>query len=148
MFTLPVWEIARGWLLTVVLAPLVAVALTAGVGWRGWEVRTRVLVHLAVLGALVLPLVAWQYRLDAFDLVYSQRGVVFGAGYTDVHAQLPAYNLLAIVTLVAAVLLIVTAVLRRGLACDCRGAGRLGGHRRGGRLNLPGLCAAFPGGAQ
>jgi len=115
MFTLPVWGIVRGWLLAVVLASLVAVALTAGVGWRGWVVRSRVLVQMAVLGALALVLVAWQYRIDAFNLVYSERGSVFGGGYADIHAQLPAYNLLAIVTLVAAVLLIVAAVLRRGV---------------------------------
>ncbi|MCB0128333.1 MAG: UPF0182 family protein, partial [Caldilineaceae bacterium] len=55
---------------------------------------------------------AWQYRLDAYQLVYSTRGAVTGAGFTDVHAQLPVYNLLALVTLVTAVLLIVTVYLR------------------------------------
>ncbi len=114
VFTLPVWEIARGWLIAVVAAALVAVAVTAGLGWRGWQVRSRVLVQLGVLGALLLLLVAWGYRIDAYDLVYSTRGAVFGGGYTDINAQLPAYNLLAIVTLVAAGLLIVTAFLRRG----------------------------------
>ena len=58
-------------------------------------------------------LIAWQYRLDALQLVYSFRGAVFGAGYTDVNAQLPAYNLLVIVTLITAVLLLVNVVLRQ-----------------------------------
>ena len=49
---------------------------------------------MAVLGALLLLLVAWQYRLHAYDLVYSERGSVFGGGYTDINAQFPAYNLL------------------------------------------------------
>ena len=113
MFTLPVWEIVRGWLLLVVLGTLVAVGVVSGVGWRGWNVRSRVLLHLAVLGALALALVAWQYRIDALKLVYSERGAVLGAGYTDVHAQLPAYNLLTIVTLVTAAVLVVTALMRR-----------------------------------
>ncbi|MFS8888108.1 UPF0182 family protein, partial [Synechococcus sp. R55.1] len=52
-------------------------------------------------------------QIEAANLVYSQRGAVFGAGYTDVNAQLPAYNLLTVVTLIAAVLLIVTAYVRR-----------------------------------
>jgi uncharacterized protein len=30
--------------------------------------------------------------IDRYKLVYSHRGVVYGAGWTDLHAQLPAYN--------------------------------------------------------
>ncbi|MEZ4555342.1 MAG: UPF0182 family protein [Caldilineaceae bacterium] len=112
VFSLPVWEALRGWLTFMVLATLAATAVVYGVGMRGWRFRTRVLVHLSVLGALVLLLIAWQYRLDAFQLVYSARGAVFGAGYTDVHAQLPAYNVLFFITLIAAVLLVVSAYLR------------------------------------
>lgn len=112
LFTLPVWQIARGWLMTTVIMTLIATVIMYGVGWRGRQIRTAVLVHLSILGALLLLLIAWQYRLDAFGLVYSQRGAVFGAGYTDVRAQLPAYNLLAIITTVAAVLLVVIAFLR------------------------------------
>ena len=66
------------------------------------------------MGRSLLLLVAWQYRLDAYDLVYSQRGPVYGGTYTDINAQLPAYNLLALVTLVAAVLLVVVAAIGRG----------------------------------
>jgi uncharacterized membrane protein (UPF0182 family) len=112
VFTLPVWEALRGWLTFMVLVTLVATAVVYGIGWRGWRIRTRVLVHLSVLGALILLLIAWQYRLDAFQLVYSARGAVFGAGYTDVRAQLPAFNVLFFITLIAAVLLVVAAFLR------------------------------------
>lgn len=114
VFTLPVWELLRGWLFLLLLATIAAVALTAGVGWRGWNVRRGIRLHLAVLGALLLLLVAWQYRLQAFDLVYSQRGPVYGGTYTDINARLPAYNLLALVTLVAAVMLVVVAGIGRG----------------------------------
>ena len=114
VFTLDVWELLRGWLFLLLLATLAAVAVTAGVGWRGWNVRRGIRLHLAVLGALLLLLVAWQYRLQAYDLVYSQRGPVYGGTYTDINAQLPAYNLLALVTLVAAVLLVVVAAIGRG----------------------------------
>src|SRR4029450_5382907 len=92
----------------------VASAAVAGVGLRGWSVSTPVLIHLAALAALVLGLMAWGYRLSAYELVYSNRGAVFGAGYTDVHAQLPAYNLLALVTLLTGIALLVAAALRRG----------------------------------
>jgi uncharacterized protein len=77
-------------------------------------VRRGIRLHLAILGALLLLLIAWQYRLQAFELVYSQRGPVFGGSFTDINAQLPAYNLLALVTLFAAVLLVGVAALGRG----------------------------------
>ncbi|PJF46301.1 MAG: hypothetical protein CUN48_14490, partial [Candidatus Thermofonsia Clade 3 bacterium] len=113
VFTLPVLTIARGWLQSVVIATIIMVVVVSGVGWRGWRVRTGLLLHLGVLGALYLVLFALGYQIEAANLVYSQRGAVFGAGYTDVNAQLPAYNLLTIVTLIAAALLIVTAYVRR-----------------------------------
>ncbi len=114
MFTLPVWELFRGWFVTVILFALVAVAIASGIGWRGWTVRRAILLHMAVLAGLILVLMALQYRIEAYNLVYSSRGAVFGAGYTDVNAQLPAYNLLTIVTLVAAIVLVASAWLRRG----------------------------------
>ena len=112
IFTMPVWQILRNFLFTTTALTLIATGLVYGIGWRGWNNSRPVLTHLSVLGAFLLLLIAWQYRLDAFQLVYSPRGTVTGAGYTDVNAQLPAYNLLALVTLATAVLLIVTVYLR------------------------------------
>lgn len=113
LFTLPVWQIVRNWLLTTLVLTLIGSALVSGIGWRGWDASAAVRAHLSGLGALILLLIAWQYRLDALQLVYSNRGAVFGAGYTDVNAQLPAFNLLVIVTLITAVLLLVNVVLRQ-----------------------------------
>lgn len=111
VFTLPIWQYLRNWLMMMVIITLIATALISGVGWQGWNIRRPVRIHLSILGALVLLLVAWQYRLDAYGLVYSHRGAIFGAGYSDVNAQLPAYNILAVLTLIAALLLVVTAFL-------------------------------------
>jgi len=113
LFTLPVWQTVRGWLMTTVIMTLIATAIVYGIGWRGRQIRTAVLVHLSVLGALLLLLIAWQYRLDALGLVYSQRGAVFGAGYTDVRAQLPVYNMLVVITGIAAILLVIIAFMRK-----------------------------------
>ncbi|MBE2240996.1 MAG: UPF0182 family protein [Caldilineaceae bacterium] len=113
VFTLPVLEMVRGWFQAVLIATMLMVVVVSGIGWRGWRASTGLLLHLGLLGALFLGLLALGYQLDAAQLVYSGRGAVFGAGYTDVNAQLPAYNLLTIVTLVAAVLLVITAYMRR-----------------------------------
>lgn len=114
LFTLPIWLELRGWLMAVLVITLIASALITGLGIRGWSASRPVLIHLAVLAALLLLLIAWGYRLSAYGLLYSQRSSTFGAGYTDVNAQLPVYNLLAVVTLLAAVAVLVAAFIRRG----------------------------------
>jgi len=112
IFTLPIWQALRSLFFGMTVFTLLATGAVYGIGWRGWNSRRPVLTHLSILGAFLLLLIAWQYRLDAYQLVYSTRGAVTGAGFTDVHAQLPVYNILALVTLVTAVLLIVTVYLR------------------------------------
>lgn len=113
LFTLPIWQFLRGWLMTMLVITLIATGLASGIGWRGWGAPAPVRAHLSVLGALILLLIAWQYRLDALELVYSTRGAVFGAGYTDVNAQLPAFTILVFVTIIAAVLLLVNVFLQQ-----------------------------------
>jgi uncharacterized membrane protein (UPF0182 family) len=80
---------------------------------RAPTVSPGVKAHLSVLVAVLAVLKAADYRLDAFELLYSDRGVVFGASYTDVRAQLPALNLLALISLFAAALLLWN-IRRRG----------------------------------
>ena len=42
-------------------------------------------------------LVAANHLLDVFELVYSTRGVTYGASYTDVRAEMPALYIMAAV---------------------------------------------------
>jgi uncharacterized protein len=113
LFTLPVWQIARNWMMTTLVLTLVATALVSGIGWKSWQASAAVRAHLSALGALILLLIAWQYRLDAYQLLYSQRGATFGASYTDVHAQLPVYTMMLVITAIAAVLLLANVYLRQ-----------------------------------
>ncbi|MDE0143936.1 MAG: UPF0182 family protein [Caldilineaceae bacterium] len=113
LFTLPIWQFLRGWLMTTLVITLIGTGLASGIGWRGWGAPASVRAHLSCLGALILLLIAWQYRLDALELVYSARGAVFGAGYTDVNAQLPAFTILVFVTIIAAILLLVNVFLQQ-----------------------------------
>jgi hypothetical protein len=63
--------------------------------------------HLSSLAAAALLLKAGGYVVSAYELVLSPRGVIFGAGYTDVHADLPVLRLLAIVAVASALILLV-----------------------------------------
>jgi uncharacterized membrane protein (UPF0182 family) len=66
------------------------------------NVARRGIFHLSGLWILVLIASIWRSVMNTHRLVYSQRGTVFGAGYTDVHVQIPAYRIyIAIVILVA-----------------------------------------------
>ena len=53
------------------------------------------------------------YYFSRFQLNFSDRGVVDGAGYTDVKAQLPALEFLVIVSIIAGILFIWN-IWRRG----------------------------------
>jgi uncharacterized membrane protein (UPF0182 family) len=80
-------------------------------GLRG--VTPAALAHLSVLLGLLALTKAWQYYLGAFGLNFSPRGVVTGASYTDVNAQLPALRLLTIISVVSAILFLVNIRVRR-----------------------------------
>jgi hypothetical protein len=68
---------------------------------------SRAMAHLSLLGALILLVMAWGYRLSMYKLLYSARGVVFGATYADMHAQLPVLKLLIAISIFGALCLFV-----------------------------------------
>ena len=82
------------------------------------EVKT----HLCVLLAAIAITIATGFWLDRFSLLYSETGVVFGAGYTDVHARLQAYWLMGFVTVAVAVLFML-AIWRSGFSLPVFGIG-------------------------
>jgi uncharacterized membrane protein (UPF0182 family) len=102
VFQLPFWRMVLGWGTTLVVATLVltlaiyilqrSLVLTT----RGPRLAAGARSHLLVLGALLLALTGVGFWLDRFELVYSPRGVVFGASYTHVHASLPVLGALAV----------------------------------------------------
>jgi uncharacterized protein len=108
VFELPFWRLLYGWATTLVLATVVLAAvvyvlqrslvLTA----RGPRLAAGSRTHLLGLAALVLLLRAVGFWLDRYDLLYSPRGVVFGASYTDVHAALAVLQLLAVLAVLCA----------------------------------------------
>ena len=120
VFTLPWLKYLQGWL----FGSLVGVTVIVGLGHflQGGirpqavglsdKVDPQVRAHLSVLLGLVLLAKAWGYWLGRFDLLTSERGVVHGASYTDVNAQLPALTFLAIVAVICAVLFFVNARYR------------------------------------
>ncbi len=60
--------------------------------------------QLAIIASLILLLVSLGYLIKSWDLVYSPRGLVFGASYTDVYVTLKFYQIIALASLVAAII--------------------------------------------
>ena len=115
MFSLPFWEFVRNWLsfalsiIAVVVAAIYIVKRAVKYEYKKLIIETPVKVHLSLLIGFILILKSWQYWLNAFKILYSTRGVIFGAGYADVHATLFALRVLMVLALVCAVLFFVTA---------------------------------------
>ncbi len=108
LFQLPYnWFLYHLALVTIICCALSAtfLYLLEGGIWvtqRGPVVGRPARAHLMVLGGILFLLIAYRIRLGMYDLLYSPRGVVFGAGYTDVHATLPVLKLLLILSLITA----------------------------------------------
>ena len=115
IFSLPVQEALRTWLIYALVLTVAGVLIVTGIPWQGWRSERGAVIHVAVLGALLLLLMAWQQRLSGFELVYSGRSVAYGAGYTDANVLRPAYTVMMVLTAITALAGVVLAALRRSL---------------------------------
>ena len=119
VFQLPFVSFLMDWLFgALVVVTIVTIAAhyrNGGIRLQvpGTVVTPAVRSHLSILLACIALIRAVSYYLDRFEITFSTRGVVDGATYTDVHAKLPAINLLIAISVLAAGLLIYN-VRRRG----------------------------------
>src|SRR3954447_15060420 len=120
-FTYPFQRFLLGFVLVVLVLSLIAAAIThylfGGIRLQttGEKVSVAARVHLSVLIGLIVMAKAVAYYLDRFGLVFSQRGVVEGASYTDVHAVLPAKTMLMLIAAICALLFFANIVVRNVL---------------------------------
>ena len=115
VFRLPIYEGLQG---AIVQLLIWAIILAFGVyilkgevrPERGWKyfLTGEVKSHLCVLLAALAIAISAGFFLGRYDLLFSPDGVIFGAGYTDVHARLHALWTLAFVTLAVAALFILS----------------------------------------
>lgn len=113
------------------LALLVVFIVTAGAHYLNGSIRTtgrpprvspRVKAHMSVILAMMALVKAYGYYLQRYQLTVSTRGYVEGAGYTDVHAQLPALTLLIFISLASCILFVVN-IRRKGWVLPGLGLG-------------------------
>ena len=141
LFKLPFYEGLQTWLLTLLVSGLIiaiAVYLLKGIvgfnfvmpNLRGQRLSAQKLklerqwqnnfqgkqkAHLILLLAAIALVVAFDFWLKRYELLYSADGVVWGAGYTDTHARLFSYWVMGIGALILGGFLILAVWLRRSM---------------------------------
>ena len=78
-----------------------------------WREFTFAKGHLAVILALIFALKSWGYKLNTYELLFSQNDLIFGATYTDVHARLLALKVLIIVSIIVALIILANIFVRK-----------------------------------
>jgi len=148
LFQLPALDALYRWFLVSLGLLLVATAfiylLYGGIQYseEGLFVHRAAKIHLSVLLALLLLVQSGGYLLDAYKLLNSHNGVVFGAGYTDTHARLPALRVLAVAALAVSVLCLLQ-MRRPGLKYLLIGLGSLAGLHAIGMYAYPSFLQQF-----
>ena len=112
VFTLPFLSFVVTW---TIVALFVALIVTTGFHYLNGGIRAnvarprvspKVKAHLSVIGAGIALTKAAGYLIAKYELVNSTNGFVQGAGYTDVHARMPAQTILFYLSLASAVILL------------------------------------------
>ncbi|MDE3007566.1 MAG: UPF0182 family protein [Acidobacteriota bacterium] len=112
VFTLPFMNYLVTWVLVALIVTLIVTTLfhylNGGIraARRAPRVSPRVRAHLSVIGAGIALAKAAGYLLAKWELVNSGNGFVQGAGYTDVHARIPALTILFVLSLASAGILL------------------------------------------
>ena len=128
VMTLPFEQFLIHWALValflVLLLTILSHYLNGGIRMQGPKPRVRpaVKAHISVILGLLALVKAVGYYLARYNLDLSSNGYSQGADYTDVHARLPALELLILVSLAAAILLIYN-IRRQGWALPILGVG-------------------------
>jgi uncharacterized membrane protein (UPF0182 family) len=116
IFKLPSLQLLEFWLYGLLLYALIAVALTYLLsanslsegkfpGFSRPQLR-----HLYALGSVMMLTLAGRHWLQCYLLLFSNRGVNYGASYTDIHVQLPVEIISAIIAAAIAGLLLFKSV--------------------------------------
>lgn len=114
VFQLPVYEFFQGWLVTLLfltalgLLPIYAGSNLLDIQRGAWRPLQSggLRRHLAVLLGLLVLVWAGGYALDTYRLLFSNRGVAYGASYVDLRAGLWALRLQAVFALLTALALL------------------------------------------
>ena len=69
--------------------------------------------HLSILVVVYFFLRAWGFKLQQYTLLNSAQGVVYGPGYTDIHANLLAFQVMFFLAAITGIIVLINIFMRR-----------------------------------
>ncbi len=109
LFSLPVYELFREIAVIIIIFTIFVVGviylLSSGINSIDinnlkFNLSKSAKNHLIILLVLYLLTKVFDYRLQMYQLLYSDRGVAFGASYTDINATLPGLRILMVFVII------------------------------------------------
>jgi uncharacterized membrane protein (UPF0182 family) len=119
IFRLPVYQFLTGWYLFMVVLTAILVIFSYyldnafGMQANRFRISEQVKMHLTELTGFFALGIAAAFLMKLYNLLYSSNGVAYGPSYMDVHAQIPAYRLIIVLTLIVLLLLFLYPVYRK-----------------------------------
>lgn len=118
-FNLTFYQFIYSTLMMLLVLLLLATALiylsntTTQIIYGDWKKFSFAKGHLAVLVAAIFGLKAWGYSLNAYELLFSPTGIVYGATYTDIYARLLSYKVMLTLSIIVALVIIITIAIKK-----------------------------------
>ncbi len=116
VFTLPVYDFVRSWLLgasiAVLLASLGYYFVNFSYRGAGFQITPAFKIHVSIIAAFIMFVLAFGHWLDRWALLLSDEGAIFGAAYADLNARRPALAILTVIAAASGVLILVNAYMR------------------------------------
>lgn len=120
-FQLPVYQLLISALTSALILTIVVCGilyfLSGNFRFEGFGIKLSIYAqkHLSVLVGLLILIKALGYHFQAYDLVYSSGGVIFGAAYTDVNVRLVVFRILTVIAAVVGLIFITRLYVYRKL---------------------------------
>ena len=116
VFELPVYRVLYSWMLGAGAAVLLATFGVYFINYSfrgvGFQITTGLKIHISVIAAIMMFVVAGGHWLARWELVMSDQGAVFGAAFTDINARKPALFVMTIIAAASGILILVNAYLK------------------------------------
>jgi uncharacterized membrane protein (UPF0182 family) len=107
VFELPMIAYARSIAVGIVVVSIIACGVyylfqQSTMGHSAQPISLPGIQHLLGLAAVLFLLAGLGWWLDRFDLLFQRDGAVWGVGYTDEHARIPAFSMMIVASVAAA----------------------------------------------
>lgn len=112
VFYLPFYNFIYGWLMStlfiITIFSLVIHFFNGGIFFKQGRVDFSLFcrAHISILLAMIVILYGISYQLSAYELLFSQLGKFYGAGYTAVNSKLLAFRAAEVISFIAGALLL------------------------------------------